>query len=218
MFVRHLRPRLLEAISDTPVVFIQGPRQCGKTTLACAATVRGRPFEFRTFDRTADHAAAEHDPDGFVDSLPPQVILEEVQRVRAIFPAIKRAVDADRRPGRFLLTGADSPLLLPAVSESLTGRMEILTLRLFSRGELLSRREVLVDSVLRSGAFRPPRARSWRLPASRRPPGCRQAHAVVRELPRLHNREGCAGPRQPAAAPRVAHDPPSFRGTIDHGP
>lgn len=167
MFVRHLRPRLLKVISDTPVVFIQGPRQCGKTTLACAATVRGRPFEFRTFDRTADRAAAEHDPDGFVDSLPPQVILDEVQRVRAIFPAIKRAVDADRRPGRFLLTGADSPLLLPAVSESLTGRMEILTLRLFSRGELLSRREVFVDSVLRSGAFRPP-PRSF-VAASRKP-------------------------------------------------
>jgi hypothetical protein len=163
MFARHLRPRLLEAISDTPVVFIQGPRQCGKTTLARAVTVRGRPFEFRTFDRTADRAAAEHDPDAFVDALPPRVILDEVQRVPAIFPAIKRAVDEDRRPGRFLLTGSASPLLLPTVSESLTGRMEILTLRPFSRGELLGRREVFVDAVLRSGAFRPRGAgETWR--------------------------------------------------------
>ena len=99
MFSRHLRPRLAEAISDTPVVFMQGPRQCGKTILARAVAVRGRRFEFRTFDRTADRAAAEHDPDAFVDALPPRVILDEVQRVPAIFPAIKRAVDEDRRLG-----------------------------------------------------------------------------------------------------------------------
>jgi len=151
---RHLQPRLAEALSDTPVVFLQGPRQCGKTTLARSVRVRGDPFAFLTFDRAADRAAAEGDPDGFVDGLPPRVILDEVQRVPAIFPAIKRAVDEDRRPGRFLLTGSANPLLLPAVSESLTGRMEILTLRPFSQGELLGRRERFIDAVLRPGPVR----------------------------------------------------------------
>ncbi len=107
-----------------------------------------------TFDRAADRAAAEADPDGFVDALPPRVILDEVQRVPAIFPAIKRAVDEDRRPGRFLLTGSANPLLVPAISESLTGRMEMLTLRPFSQGELLGRREVFVDAVVREGTFK----------------------------------------------------------------
>jgi predicted AAA+ superfamily ATPase len=160
---RHLQPRLVDALSDTPVVFIQGPRQCGKTTLARSVSGRGRDFAFLTFDRAADKTAAETDPDGFVEALPPRVILDEVQRVPAIFPAIKRSVDEDRRPGRFLLTGSANPLVLPTVSESLTGRMEILTLRPFSQGELLGRREGFVDALVRPGPLRArTAAMSWR--------------------------------------------------------
>ena len=62
-------------------------------------------------------------------------------------PAIKAAVDQERRPGRFLLTGSANVLLVPQLSESLAGRMEILTLWPFSQGELAGQPEAFVDRL-----------------------------------------------------------------------
>jgi predicted AAA+ superfamily ATPase len=65
-----------------------------------------------------------------------QITLDEVQHAPELFPAIKVAVDRKREPGRFLLTGSANGLLLPKLSESLAGRMEVLTLWPFSQGEM----------------------------------------------------------------------------------
>lgn len=155
---RHITPLVLAALADTPVVFVQGPRQAGKTTLVRGLREHGHAADYRTLDDAAVLAAARSDPDGFVDSLPERVILDEVQRAPDLFRAIKRSVDAKRKPGRFLLTGSANALVLPKVSESLAGRMEVLTLAPFSQGEVAGRREGFVDACFarefKPGAFR----------------------------------------------------------------
>jgi predicted AAA+ superfamily ATPase len=127
LFPRYAAERLKEALSDTPAVLIHGPRQAGKTTLARAV---GDPmgFSYFSFDNPALASAAETDPIGFVDDLPEHAILDEVQRVPKIFPALKMAVDRNRAPGRFLLTGSANVLFVPRLAESLAGRMEIFRL------------------------------------------------------------------------------------------
>ncbi len=151
---RNLTPQILTALRDTPVVYLQGPRQAGKSTLAQALRDHGHNADYFTLDEAATLAAAQSDPDGFVAGLPERVILDEVQRVPELFRAIKRSVDTKRKPGRFLLTGSAQVLVLPKLSESLAGRMEVLTLWPFSQGEIAGRTEGFVDACF-AGEFKP---------------------------------------------------------------
>ena len=96
-YPRFAEPRLTEALADTPVVLIHGPRQCGKTTLARMAG-EARGYAYFSFDDSAVLAAAQSDPAGFVGDLPDRTILDEVQRAPWLFTAIKTAVER-RRPG-----------------------------------------------------------------------------------------------------------------------
>ena len=93
---RHLR----EALEDTPVVMIHGPRQCGKTTLAQQMSGHEKCYEYLTLDDDAVRAAAELDPMGFCLRLPSKAIIDEVQRVPRLFTAIKYIIDQKRSPGR----------------------------------------------------------------------------------------------------------------------
>lgn len=135
LYPRLIRPRLEEALEDSPVVLLHGPRQSGKTTLA-QWVGRERGYSYYTFDDGAALAAANEDPTGFVDALPERAILDEVQKVPDLLAAIKLAVDRDRRPGRFLLTGSANLITLPRVSESLAGRMELLRLHPLAQVEI----------------------------------------------------------------------------------
>ena len=92
-------------------------------------------------------AAASSDAQGFLAGLGDRVVIDEVQKAPDLFPAIKMSVDKDRRPGRYLLTGSANVLLLPQISESLAGRMEIITLWPLSQGELRTQRERFIDGV-----------------------------------------------------------------------
>lgn len=147
MIRRNITEKVLAALSDTPVVLINGSRQTGKSTLARQLVEEGHAVRYLTFDDSTVLAAAEADPDGFVRSLEERVVIDEVQRVPALFRAIKAEVDKDRRPGRFLLTGSADVLLLPEISESVVGRMEVLTLWPFSQGEVEGRLEQFVDTI-----------------------------------------------------------------------
>ncbi len=137
----------MAALTDTPVVFLNGARQTGKSTLVRDLAEGERPARYLTFDDATVLAAARHDPAGFVAGLEGPVIIDEVQHVPDIFPALKLAVDRDRQPGRFLLTGSANILLLPRVSESLAGRMEILTLWPLSQGEIEGVEDNLIDRL-----------------------------------------------------------------------
>lgn len=92
-------------------------------------------------------AAVKRDPSGFIAGLTTPATLDEIQRAPELFPSIKVAVDRRREPGRFLLAGSANILLLPRLSESLAGRMEVLTLWPFSQGEKVGFLEGFVDAL-----------------------------------------------------------------------
>lgn len=151
LFPRSLAPVLREALADTPVVCLLGPRQSGKTTLA-QQLAPDRAFV--SLDEHNYYQTAGADPDGFVASLPEAVTLDEVQRVPALLSAIKRAVDRDRRPGRFLLTGSANLLLVPTVTESLAGRMEMAQLYPLTESEKMRQPGCFLGDLL-NGALKP---------------------------------------------------------------
>lgn len=137
MHPRHIAPLLIDALSDTPVVLVNGARQSGKSTLAQAQTTSaGAPRRYLTLDDAVVFNAAKSDPAGFINGLQGAVTLDEVQRVPELFLAIKAAVDRQRLPGRFLLTGSADVLLLPGIADSLAGRMEVLSLWPLSSAEM----------------------------------------------------------------------------------
>ncbi len=146
MIQRNIEDSVRAAMTDTPVVLINGARQTGKTTLVRALAKAGEA-RYLTLDDAATLALAVGDPGGFVRNLAGRVVVDEVQKAPALFPAIKVAVDEDRRPGRFLLTGSADVLTLPRLSESLAGRMEVVPLFPFSAGELLGRREGFLNRL-----------------------------------------------------------------------
>jgi predicted AAA+ superfamily ATPase len=110
-------------------------------------------YSYLTFDDDVLRASAEADPAGFVAELPPRAILDEVQRVPALFTAIKSSVDRTRTAGRFILTGSANVLLVPKLSDSLAGRMEILRLHPLAQSELARRTPHFLD-VLFDAAFK----------------------------------------------------------------
>lgn len=135
LYPRHVERRLTQALADSPVVLIHGPRQAGKTTLARMVGER-LGYDYISFDDDVARAAAETDPVGFVGGLSERVILDEVQRVPFLFAALKSSVDRQRRAGRFMMTGSANVLLVPKLADSLAGRMEILRLHPLSQSEL----------------------------------------------------------------------------------
>ena len=147
MLRRHIINRLLDGLADTPAVLVNGARQTGKSTLVQSAELAGQNRQYLTFDDPGILAAAKRDPNGFVAGLNMPVTLDEVQHVPEIFPVIKAAIDRKRQPGQFLLTGSANVMLLPKLSESLAGRMEVLTLWPFSHGEIHGVRESFVDTL-----------------------------------------------------------------------
>jgi hypothetical protein len=137
LYPRFVDRKVREAMADTPVVALNGPRQAGKTTLA--RSIGGKRMRYLTLDDPTVLAAARHDPVGLVRDLD-RAVVDEVQRAPDLLLAIKRSVDEDRRPGRFLLTGSAHVLTIPRVQESLAGRMEVVPLYPLSRAEVLGRR------------------------------------------------------------------------------
>lgn len=138
-----------EALSDTPVVLIQGTRQVGKSTLA-AQVLAGTDTPLFTLDIAATYNVASSDPDAFVRQRPGSLLaIDEVQRSPELLRAIKAAVDEDRTPGRFLLTGSANLLTIPGHHESLAGRAETIPLYGLSQGEILGGHDSLADRLLR---------------------------------------------------------------------
>jgi len=147
VFQRNITESLLAALSDTPVVVLNGARQTGKSTLVQYLAANDHPAQYITFDDSGVLGAARRDPAGFLAGLDGPVILDEIQRAPELLLAIKASVDRDRRPGRFLLTGSASILNLPRLADALAGRMELLTLWPLSQGELLGLREGFIDQL-----------------------------------------------------------------------
>lgn len=169
LYPRRIEQHLDEALLDTPVVLLAGPRQAGKTTLVRQVAAKG--LRYLTLDDELTLLAARADPVGLIRSLD-RAVIDEIQRAPQLLLAIKKNVDEDRRPGRFLLTGSANLMALPLVADSLAGRMETLSLLPLSQTEIeghsanwidqafagqllktdsLALGEALTDRVLRGG-------------------------------------------------------------------
>lgn len=133
MYKRFVERRAEDALSDTPVVLIVGPRRAGKTTLVRKMGDSGRAYI--TLDDQTVLEAAQSDPTGFIRGLD-RAIIDEIQRAPDLLLAIKKTVDEDYRPGRFLLTGSANVLTLPKVADSLAGRMETIRMLPLARAEI----------------------------------------------------------------------------------
>jgi predicted AAA+ superfamily ATPase len=166
---RHLRPLVSSALADTPAVLINGPRQCGKTTLVKAY---GGSHAYVTLDDPIQLAAVKADPVGFIRRHD-LVTIDEIQRAPELLLAIKLAIDQDRRPGRFLLTGSANLMALPTVAESLAGRMEIHTLLPLSNAELAGHSPDFLERA---------RAQQWPVLTSVSPPVSGAADALAMQV------------------------------------
>ena len=142
MYPRFARARIEEALSDTRVVLISGPRQSGKTTLAMDIAADKTPF--LTLDDATVLEAAINDPVGFVRGLE-RAVIDEVQRAPDLLLAIKNVVDDDQSPGRFLLTGSANLMTIPKVADSLAGRMEVIRLFPLSQAEIIENKSQFID-------------------------------------------------------------------------
>jgi len=151
MFERFVEQRVEEALLDTPVVLIVGPRRAGKTTLVRKMGEASRTYI--TLDDQTVLEAAQSDPAGFIRGLD-RAIIDEIQRAPDLLLAIKKTVDEDYRPGRFLLTGSANVLTLPRIADSLAGRMETIRMLPLARAEIEGRTpsflEHLFDGKLKS--------------------------------------------------------------------
>ena len=143
---RWAAPRLLDALSDTPVVVLNGARQVGKSTLVKSLTYPGTK-EVVTLDDIATRSAARFDPRAFAQRFVDTLVIDEVQLEPSLFRAIKAEVDRDRRPGRFLITGSSRLLSAPDMADALVGRVEMVELWPFSQDELLGERSEFIRTA-----------------------------------------------------------------------
>ena len=144
---RDITDIALAALAGTPVVLLRGARRTGKTTLAKHIARTAHPAQYLTLNDDSVLAAARDDPAAFVGRLQSPVVLDDVHRAPDLLPAILAEVERHPRPGRFLLVASTNVLPPPQISESLAGRIEILTLHPFSQGEIESVHENFIDAL-----------------------------------------------------------------------
>jgi uncharacterized protein len=146
---RRAASAVADALADTRVILVSGARQAGKSTLVRRIAAE-RAAEWRDLDLPQDRQSALEDPVGFV-SFDGLLIIDEIQRAPELLLAIKVAVDADPRPGRFLLTGSARLLGLRDLPDTLPGRMETIELWPFSQGEIDRTTDSFVDAAFSLG-------------------------------------------------------------------
>jgi predicted AAA+ superfamily ATPase len=152
-YQRFLETRVLRELAERPAVFLNGPRQAGKTTLAREIAAKHLNADYVTFDNASTQAAAERDTTGFLRSFTRPVVIDEVQLVPEIFRALKLSIDEQRERsgeaghGRFLLTGSANVLAIPALSDALVGRVSILALYPLSAVETLGHGKPTINGL-----------------------------------------------------------------------
>jgi len=134
MIERNLEPRLRAAATHYPIVTLTGPRQSGKTTL-CRQVFADKPYVSLEASDAREYAL--RDPRGFLKEHIGGAIFDEIQRAPDLLSYLQGEVDADRAPGRFVLTGSQHFGLLQSISQSLAGRTAVLNLLPLSWDEVL---------------------------------------------------------------------------------
>ena len=155
----HTIPRIAtdaarKRLAGFPILTITGPRQSGKTTLS---RLLAPELPYFSLEDPDTRAFAIEDPRAFLRQASDGAILDEVQRAPELFSYLQGVVDADRRMGRFILTGSSQFELIESITQSLAGRASMLTLLPFSLAELQAadRAPATVDALLHAGFFPP---------------------------------------------------------------
>ena len=133
---RKIEGQLSYLADHFPAVVIAGARQTGKTTLIKKLIGVREGMTYVTLDYPRIRELARSDPELFLQQYPAPVIIDEVQYAPELLPYIKIRIDEDRRNGQFFLTGSQMFRLMKNVSESLAGRVGILSLYALSRAEI----------------------------------------------------------------------------------
>jgi len=148
MIPRGSSDLVTEALADTRVVLLMGARQTGKSTLTEQLVHEAHSASISSLDEAPIREGAINDPEGFIAGLQRPAFIDEVQRGGPdLFLAIKRAVDEDKSPGQFLLTGSANVLRSRRVWEALTGRVEIVTLWPLAQVEVERSSSNFVDAL-----------------------------------------------------------------------
>ena len=155
LYGRWQRHEIERALKTRRVVLLAGARQCGKTTLA--GEMVSENVAYRTLDDLSAQRVAEIDPGGFVKHAGTTLIIDEVQRVPELLPAIKMQVDKDTRAGQYLLTGSADIGSSPGVRESLAGRIRKIRLRPLTQGEITGVAPDFLDRAFMREFEHPPR-------------------------------------------------------------
>ena len=151
---RRLQPLILDALKSFPAVYINGPRQAGKTTLVRELLVKDYEAKFLTFDDTLERAAATRNPLGYMRASGTPLIIDEVQMAPEIFRPLKMLIDEQRQEalrndtnanGRYLLTGSANLMVIPELADAMVGRMATLTLLPLSAAETMGKTSQLLD-------------------------------------------------------------------------
>ena len=150
---RVLEDKLRVLMAQFPILSLTGPRQSGKTTLS---NVVFSDYAYVNLENLDDRAAAEEDPRRFLQSHAKSgVVIDEAQRVPALFSYLQGVVDDSGEMGKFVLTGSQNFLLLDHISQSLAGRVAVLHLMPFTLAELMGEEEHLLslDRMLFTGGY-----------------------------------------------------------------
>lgn len=148
LIARHILGVGRDYVETFPVVVIEGARQVGKSTLA-GQLMQGRKGVSVTLDSPQQLTLANDDPESFLRQAGEgTLVIDEAQLAPQLSRAIKLAVDRDRRPGRFLLTGSTDLLQMPGLGDSLAGRAVSLRLRGFSFGEVTGAPDDFIPAAL----------------------------------------------------------------------
>ena len=127
--------RVRAAFSVHPIAALTGPRQCGKTTLARRMAAHAPHSAYFDLEAAVDRRRLTA-PEQTLGRLNGLVVIDEVQRLPALFETLRVLVDRPRNRARFLLLGSASPALVKGVSESLAGRVGLVDLAGFEMGEV----------------------------------------------------------------------------------
>jgi predicted AAA+ superfamily ATPase len=138
---RLLEGTVKQTVKTRPIMYLNGPRQCGKSTLTQNISI-GKKINYITFDNPVQLFFARHDPVGFIKQLPKTKlnIIDEVQLAPELFRRFKIDIDEKRLDGKnralYVLTGSANIFALPKLADALVGRLSILTLYPFSASEI----------------------------------------------------------------------------------
>lgn len=150
---REITNTLIESLESIPVVVLSGMRQTGKSTLLLNQS-QLKKRRYINFDDFNTLEVARSNPEELLSGKEP-ITIDEVQKCPEILSVIKREVDKNRKPGRFLLSGSANFLLLKKISESLAGRAVYITLHPFTRREMLNltKEKPALECFISAGKF-----------------------------------------------------------------